>query len=154
MKITRRALAKGLAASGTAAALSNLLTAETQAMHVSVETSEWKQIYPGVWRATLGKPERFTPVESRLVPVQTAAFEKQPRVDAVPLAAIKGRRLTRGFLLEVPLRPGEEVYGLGLQMMSLAQRGKKKVVRVNADPKMDTGDAHAPVPFYVTTEGI
>ena len=140
MKITRRALAKGLAASGTAAALSNLIAAETQAPRVSAETSAWKQVYPGVWRSTLGKPERFTPVESRLVPPQTAAFEKLPRVDAVPLGPIKGRRLTRGFLVEVPLRPGEEIYGLGLQMMSLAQRGKKKVARVNADPKMDTGD--------------
>jgi alpha-D-xyloside xylohydrolase len=27
-------------------------------------------------------------------------------------------------------------------------------MRVNADPKMDTGDSHAPVPFYVTTEGV
>ena len=27
-------------------------------------------------------------------------------------------------------------------------------MRVNADPKMDTGDSHAPVPFYVSTEGI
>jgi alpha-glucosidase (family GH31 glycosyl hydrolase) len=25
---------------------------------------------------------------------------------------------------------------------------------VNADPKQDTGDSHAPVPFYVTSEGI
>ena len=154
LKITRRALAKGLAASGTAAALSNLLAAEMQAAHVSQETSDWKQVYPGVWRATLGKPERFTPVESRLVPPQTAAFEKLPHVDTIPMGPIKGRRLTRGFLVEVPLRPGEQIYGLGLQMMSFAQRGKKKVARVNADPKMDTGDTHAPVPFYVTTEGI
>ena len=154
MKITRRALAKGLAASGTAAALSNLLVAESKAAHVSAETSAWKQIHPGVWRATLGNPEWFTPVKSRLAPPQTTAFEKLPRVDTVPLPPIKGRRLTRGFLVEVPLRRDEEIYGLGLQMMSFAQRGKKKVVRVNADPKMDTGDAHAPVPFYVTTEGI
>jgi alpha-D-xyloside xylohydrolase len=33
------------------------------------------------------------------------------------------------------------------------QRGSKKRLRVNADPKMDTGDSHAPVPFYVTTRG-
>ena len=39
-------------------------------------------------------------------------------------------------------------------MLSFAQRGKKKTLRVNADPKMDTGDTHAPVPFYVTTEGL
>lgn len=25
---------------------------------------------------------------------------------------------------------------------------------MNADPKIDTGDSHAPVPFYITTEGI
>jgi alpha-D-xyloside xylohydrolase len=29
----------------------------------------------------------------------------------------------------------------------------KKKLRVNADPNMDSGDSHAPVPFYVTTRG-
>ena len=56
--------------------------------------------------------------------------------------------------MQLPLRPNEQIFGLGLQFLSFAQRGKKKVVRVNADPKFDTGDSHAPVPFYVTTEGI
>lgn len=152
--ITRRALAKGLAASGTAAGLSRLLGAETEAVHVSPETPVWKQVHPGVWRATIGTPERFTPVQSRLVPAQTEAFEKLPRVDVAPLPPIEGKRLARGCVVQLPLRPGEEIYGLGLQLMSHAQRGKKKVMRVNADPKMDTGDSHAPVPFYVTTEGI
>ncbi|HSU19666.1 MAG TPA: TIM-barrel domain-containing protein, partial [Acidobacteriaceae bacterium] len=27
------------------------------------------------------------------------------------------------------------------------------IIRVNADPKVDSGDSHAPVPFYVTTRG-
>jgi alpha-D-xyloside xylohydrolase len=62
--------------------------------------------------------------------------------------------MARGYVVELPLRPNEEIYGFGLQFLSFAQRGKKKVARVNADPKMDTGDSHAPVPFYVTTEGI
>jgi alpha-D-xyloside xylohydrolase len=57
-------------------------------------------------------------------------------------------------MIQLPLRPGEEIFGLGLQFLSLAQRGKKKIVRVNADPRIDTGDSHAPVPFFVTTEGI
>jgi alpha-D-xyloside xylohydrolase len=38
--------------------------------------------------------------------------------------------------------------------MSFAHRGSKKVSRVNADPRVDSGDSHAPVPFYVTTMGI
>ena len=56
--------------------------------------------------------------------------------------------------MRLPLKADEQIFGLGLQLLSFAQRGNKKTVRVNADPKMDTGDSHAPVPFYVTTEGI
>jgi alpha-D-xyloside xylohydrolase len=47
----------------------------------------------------------------------------------------------------------EAVYGFGLQFLSFMQRGTKKTLRTNADPKSDTGDTHAPVPFYVTTNG-
>ena len=57
-------------------------------------------------------------------------------------------------MVQLPLRPEEQIFGFGLQFLSFAQRGKRKVARVNADPKIDTGDSHAPVPFYVTTEGI
>ncbi len=153
IKITRRNLAKGLAASGAAAGFSRLLHAEA-AVPASPETPFWKQVHPGVWRATIGIPERFTPVSSRLVPPQTEAFEKLPRVDAAPLPPIEGLRTPRGCMVQLPLRPGEEIYGLGLQLLSFAQHGKKKVTRVNADPRIDNGDSHAPVPFYVTTEGI
>jgi alpha-D-xyloside xylohydrolase len=114
----------------------------------------WAQVMPGVWRARLGSPEKHTPVSTRLVPPQEAAFTKLPCVESAPLAAIHGKLTARGCLVELPLRPEEQIYGLGLQMLSFAQRGKKKTVRVNADPKFDTGDSHAPVPFYVTTEGI
>ena len=114
----------------------------------------WKKIHPGVWEATIGTPERFTPVSSRLLPVQTEAFAKLPKVDAAPLPAIGGKQTKRGCKVQLPLRPNEQIFGLGLQFLSFAQRGKKKVVRVNADPRFDTGESHAPVPFYVTTEGI
>ena len=53
----------------------------------------------------------------------------------------------------IPLAPNEQIYGFGLQFLSMQQRGKKRVTRVNADPKFDTGDSHAPVPFYVTSLG-
>jgi alpha-D-xyloside xylohydrolase len=152
-KITRRALAKQIAAGGAAIGLSNLAGAETRSPQGLSQAGNWQPIFSGVWRATLGTPERYTPVASRLVPPRTEAFAKLPQVDVAPLPVIEGTQLARGFTVTLPLRPGEEVYGLGLQMMSLAQRGKKKVVRVNADPKTDSGDSHAPVPFYVTTEG-
>ncbi len=153
VKMSRRTLAKGLATCAAAAGVSPYLCAG-DTITASVETPAWKPIFPGVWRATIGVPERFTPVSSRLVAPHIAGFEKLPRVNTAPLSAIEGRRTERGCVVVLPLRPSEQIYGLGLQFMSFAQRGKKKVVRVNADPKMDTGDSHAPVPFYVTTEGI
>ena len=153
-RITRRDLAKGLVAIGTVAGTSLLLSDQAIAASAATETRNWVKIHPGVWRATLGTPERFTPVSSRLVPAKTEAFSRLPGVDGAPLPAIDGERSARGYVVQLPLRPEEQVYGLGLQFMSFAQRGRKKVARVNADPKLDTGDSHAPVPFYVTTEGI
>jgi alpha-D-xyloside xylohydrolase len=152
-QISRRALAKALAASGTVAGLSRVIGAEPS-ISGSLATRSWKQVHPGIWRATIGSPERFTPVSSRLLPPQADAFAKLPRVETAPLSPIEGKQTQRGCIVQLPLRPDEQVFGFGLQLLSFAQRGKKKVVRVNADPKMDTGDSHEPVPFYVTTEGI
>jgi len=154
MKISRRGLAKGLAATGAVAGLASLVQGETPTHAAPLSAASWKQIHPGVWKTTIGTPERFTPVASRLVPAKTGAFAKLPLIDVAPLTDIHGKRTERGCLLQLPLRPNEQIYGLGLQFLSFSQRGKKKVVRVNADPKFDTGDSHAPVPLYVTTEGI
>ena len=154
MKITRRGLAKGLVAAGASAGISGLLHTEPQVEAEQFSWIGWMNVYPGVWKASIGMPESYTPVATRLIPAQAEAFAKLPRVDAPPLDAIRGQNTQRGCLVQLPLRPHEEIFGLGLQFLSFAQRGKKKVVRVNADPKFDSGDSHAPVPFYVTTEGI
>jgi alpha-D-xyloside xylohydrolase len=153
IQVSRRTLAKALAASGAVAGLGRLVDAQLPVLD-SLTKQTWKQVYPGVWRATIGTPERFTPASSRLVPPQTVAFAKLPRVDAAPLPPIEGKQTARGCLVQLPLRADEQIFGFGLQFVSFAQRGKKKVTRVNADPKVDTGDSHAPVPFYVTTKGI
>ena len=71
-----------------------------------------------------------------------------------PLPEPSGSISPRGTTIELALRPDELVYGFGLQLVSFAERGKKKTLRVNADPKVDTGDTHAPVSFYVTTAGV
>jgi alpha-D-xyloside xylohydrolase len=154
MGISRRSLAKGLAAVAAVAGVSDKALGESSIIDGAVSSASWKQIHPGVWKATIGVPERYTPVSSRLIPPKTEAFAKLPNVDTAPLAAIRGQRTARGCLVQLPLRSNEQIYGMGLQLLSFAQRGKKKVIRVNADPKVDTGDSHAPVPFYVTTEGI
>lgn len=113
----------------------------------------WVQMLPGIWKARLGTPEAYTPVSSRLIPPKTESFGLLPSVPGPPLQGPSGHVTSRGSLVQLPLAPYEELYGFGLQMLSFSQRGKKKTIRVNADPKLDTGDSHAPVPFYVSTRG-
>ncbi|MFV0400602.1 MAG: TIM-barrel domain-containing protein [Oscillospiraceae bacterium] len=67
--------------------------------------------------------------------------------------SISFRETPVGFLLEFPLTAEEELYGFGLQLKGFRCKHKKKVVRSNADPVADTGDSHAPVPFFVSTRG-
>lgn len=66
---------------------------------------------------------------------------------------ITSRKTSRGFEVHLPLCSEEQIYGLGLQLLSFNQTGSKKTLRANSDPRCDLGDSHAPVPFYVTTAG-
>jgi alpha-D-xyloside xylohydrolase len=110
------------------------------------------EIQPGVWRFTLGVPEKITPVSTRHYPPATNGLAALPTVASCPVA-VTATFSPRGSLVSVPLAEEEMVYGLGLQLQSFQQRGLKKRLRVNADPAMDSGDSHAPAPFYVTTRG-
>ena len=110
------------------------------------------EVFPGVWRFTFGEPEAITPVHTRHYPPATAAIEGLPRASEIPVS-VTASLTERGVLVHLPLEPDELIYGLGLQLQSFQQRASKKRLRVNADPILDTGDTHAPVPFYVTTRG-
>jgi alpha-D-xyloside xylohydrolase len=111
-----------------------------------------EEVLPGVWRFRLGTPEAITPGSTRRYPPAAAALAALPAAGPAPLA-LSGEATPRGFLVRAPLAPNELVYGLGLQFQSFIQRGLKKKLRVNADPVIDSGDSHAPVPFYLTTRG-
>jgi alpha-D-xyloside xylohydrolase len=75
------------------------------------------------------------------------------QISTPPVAPPTGSIRSRGTSLALPLVANEELYGFGLQFFSLQHRGKKLTLRVNADPRIDTGDSHAPVPFYVSSLG-
>lgn len=154
MQLTRRTLAKGLAAGGVALVRLPVSAAGAVLDGAAQQTAPWTQVFPGIWRATIGRPEALTPVSTRILSPKSEGFSHLPAVANPPISEIAGSVDARGCTVALPLRPNEFVYGLGLQMLSFQQRGRKKVVRVNADPKVDTGDSHAPVPFYVTTHGV
>jgi alpha-D-xyloside xylohydrolase len=151
--ISRRTLAKTLVAGGVGVGLPRWAVGQAVTSE-PLTVGTWTSIHPGVWRATIGTPAPFTPGSSRLVPPHPTGFAALPRADIAPKLSIGATRSARGCTVRLPLKANEQIFGLGLQLLSFAQRGNKKTVRVNADPKMDTGDSHAPIPFYVTTGGI
>lgn len=66
---------------------------------------------------------------------------------------IKFKQTARGCVLEFPLESDEQIYGFGLQLKGFNHKNHKLQLRTNSDPVANTGDTHAPVPFFVTTHG-
>jgi alpha-D-xyloside xylohydrolase len=151
--INRRQLGKGLLAGAALSTIGAAASAQTSPDETRQLESHWLPIAPGIWKARIGTPEATTPVSSRLVEPHFAPLQTLAAVTAPPIAPPAGKLRRRGTLVTLPLAPHEELYGFGLQFFSVAQRAKKRVTRVNADPGADTGDSHAPVPFYVSSLG-
>jgi alpha-D-xyloside xylohydrolase len=154
-KLDRRQLTKRLVLGAVAGSFPRGLAQSMEALSIKTSTgfSSWSTVAPGISKATLGVPEQHTPVGMRQYPLASAALDRLPPAGPQPVEEIRGEISQRGAIVHIPLEPGERIYGLGLQMYSVEQRGRKKTLRVNADPRADTGDSHAPVPFLVTTRG-
>jgi alpha-D-xyloside xylohydrolase len=154
-KVNRRQVGKSILGSVLAGALPRASAEVPDESYVSVGQGsvslKWESVFPGVWRATVGRPEQHTPVRDRLIPPLEAALHRLPADPAMKLPQITGRIDRRGAHLQLPLKADERMYGFGLQLMSFQQRSMKRTIRVNADSRVDSGDSHAPVPFYVTT---
>src|ERR1700710_505116 len=114
--INRRQLSRALAM-GLAAAQSRT-SVQAQTGPAGGDSVPWTRTLPGIWKATLGTPEAFTPVRSRLVPPAETKLAQLPDVSSPPLPAIVGTVTSRGCVLRIPMPPGELIYGFGLQMLS------------------------------------
>ena len=62
-------------------------------------------------------------------------------------------RTRRGVTVMLPMETDEDIYGFGLQLQSFNHAGKRRYIKVNSDPVADTGEGHAPVPFYISSAG-
>ena len=116
---------------------------------------QMEEVAPGVWRIRLGNPEKFTPMcfqeqVPRLKEITALEPCKQVPIKA---SAIGFKTNGRGIALELPLEPGEQLYGLGMNLKVFQLMGGKKTIRVSDDQGTVLGDSHAPVPFYVSTRG-
>ncbi|RTE02000.1 glycoside hydrolase family 31 protein [Paenibacillus whitsoniae] len=114
-----------------------------------------EKIANGIWKMSVGIPEMHTPVSMRESSIHKAALDKLDCSGRAPFSDhdILMKTTPRGVYIELPLKATEHIYGFGLQLHRTDHTGRKKVIRVNSDPVADTGDSHAPVPFYVSTAG-
>jgi len=113
-----------------------------------------ERIAPGIYRMRFGEPEALTPVLLRRNEMDREGLSRLPENRCIFTEKDMSFTVTaRGCTLALPLTPDEGIYGLGLQLKSFNQRGLKKTLRTNSDPVADTGDSHAPVPFYCSTAG-
>ncbi len=115
---------------------------------------ELVKIANGVWKGCTGTPEEHTPVMKRQFPMKEDALKNLPEAELPEMAGnITYRKNRRGVQILLPMDSTEDIYGFGLQLRSMNQAGRKRIMRVNSDPVADTGEGHAPVPFYVSTAG-
>ncbi len=114
-----------------------------------------EKIANGVWKLVLGEPEEQTPVKYQKFQINRAGLESLPIRDELPevFQALKWEKTKRGIMVTLPMETTEDIYGFGLQLKSLNMAGRKRRIRVNSDPPADTGESHAPAPFYISSAG-
>jgi alpha-D-xyloside xylohydrolase len=124
-----------------------------------------KLVAPGVWRIRFGNPEEFTPAHFRSAPVDRTGLEAMASSQPMPLdlAKISFHVSDRGCSLQLPMKPGESIYGFGLHtelfdmtqsaQTGRGQTGRRVFLKPTDKPENDLGESHAPVPFYVSSGG-
>ncbi len=115
---------------------------------------EWKMIHPGIWKAVIGKPDAMTLLSIADVTPNIEAMAKLPRGSfPLPQGEISMSVVDHKTYLRFPLEKGEQLYGLGLNFKNVNQRGKIFNLHVDHYNGEDNGRTHAPVPFYVSSNG-
>lgn len=115
---------------------------------------EWKEVLPGVWQVKVGMPDQ--------VNFLTAAGVR-PKIDAIKAMPASTFPFNKNEIaikvhdgktyLRFPLEKHEKIFGLGLNFKRTQLRGFAYRLHVNHYNGIDDGTTHAPVPFYVSSNG-
>jgi alpha-glucosidase (family GH31 glycosyl hydrolase) len=128
--------------------VANLITASGQ------QTLQWQQIYPGIWKATAGKPARISLLQAADVNANVEALTALPATTfPLPEHKIDVKIIDQKVYLRFPLERDEQLFGLGLNFKTINQRNRILTLHVDHYGNADNGRTHAPVPFYVSSGG-
>lgn len=124
----------------------NILSAQTNL--------SFAPIAPGVWKATIGKPDKLNFYTVAGVQPKTDALTAIEQVNfPLPKNEIKASVVDGKVYLHFPLDKTEKIFGLGLNFKTVEQRGRIMRLHMDHFGGADNGRNHAPVPFYVSTNG-
>ena len=114
----------------------------------------WKPVAPGIWSARVGVPEQIDLLKAARIEPKLAALRKMggPPIPAA-LQRSAGRVSDNRSFLRFPLNATEQLYGFGLNFKHVQQRKRIFNLHVDHYGNSDNGRSHAPVPFYVSSEG-
>ncbi|TAG96289.1 MAG: ABC transporter substrate-binding protein, partial [Sphingobacteriales bacterium] len=115
---------------------------------------QWREQYPGIWKATVGQPEKISLLSTAGAIANVPALAKLPK-SSFPLkqAEIDVKIIDHKVYLRFPLDQAEQLFGLGLNFQTVNQRGRILDLHVDHYGAEDNGRTHAPVPFYVSSKG-
>ena len=117
------------------------------------QSVQWQEIHPGIWKGVAGKPDSYDLLKAAAV-MPSPALQKLEKA-SFPLnqTDINAKVINGKTYLRFPLERNEQIFGFGLNFQSIHQRGQ--ILQLHADHygKSDNGRTHAPVPFYVSSQG-
>jgi len=114
----------------------------------------WTEVASGVWKGIIGKPEEYDLIKASGSIPNKVALAKMATVK-FPLSQndIAGTINDGKTYLRFPLDKEEQLYGFGLNFQTVHQRGKILQMHMDHYGGKDNGRTHAPVPFYVSSNG-
>lgn len=114
----------------------------------------WSEVAPGVWKGIYGIPDSLSLLSFAGCSPKLEGIKKLPKCERpIFLDKIKGYSLEGKTAIIIPLNKEEQIYGFGLNFKTVQQRGKVLDLHVDHYSGIDNGRTHAPVPFYVSSNG-
>jgi len=118
------------------------------------DNSTWNEVSNGIWKYSIGNSKEINLSNSANAIPKVSKLEEFDKVN-FPLdqSNIKITQKDNNIFITLPLDKYEKIYGLGLQFKSVNRRGKIYNLKVDHYGGQDNGRTHAPVPFYISSNG-
>ncbi|MFT3705733.1 MAG: glycoside hydrolase family 31 protein [Agriterribacter sp.] len=127
--------------------LAQILSAQDQPL-------QWQQVQPGIWKATIGKKQAISLLSVANNTASVEGLQKLPGADfPLPQTDVVSQTSNDHVSLRFPLDEKETIFGFGLNFQTVNQRGRILNLHVDHYGGTDNGRTHAPVPFYISSNG-